>query len=72
METASTLAPKVIYLAACLLTNQPFSKVEDPELLRSEILTQGDLKTMKAMKKLRTDSYAYLVKADKLLCEYRK
>jgi len=72
METASTLAPKVIYLAACLITNQPFTSVEDAELLRSEALTQEDLKTMKTMKKLRTNSYAYLVKSDRLLGEYRK
>ena len=72
METSSTLAPKVIYLASCLLTNQAFSAVEDPETQRSENLTQDDLKTMRTMKKLRTDSYAYLVKADRLLSEYRK
>ena len=71
METASTLAPKVIYLAACLLTGQPFSAVDDPEPLRTEALSQEDLKAMKAMKKLRTDGYSYLVKADRLLSEYR-
>lgn len=72
MEVASPMAPKVIYMAACLLTGVPFDRNADLEGLKSESLTQDDLKTMKAFRKLRTGDYGYLVLADRLLQEYRK
>ncbi len=56
----------------CLLTGVPFDRNADLEGLRSESLTQDDLKTMKAFRKLRTGDYGYLVLADRLLQEYRK
>ena len=65
------MAPKVIYMAACLLTGNPFERPDNPESLRGEKLLQDDLKNMKAFKKVRDDSYAYLVMADRLLKEYR-
>ncbi len=71
MEMASTMAPKVIYMAACLLTETPFEKIVDVEGLRKENLTQKDLLTMKAFRKARSDDYGYLVLADRLLSEYR-
>lgn len=71
MEKATALAPKVIYMATCLLTGKPFEKPSDPDSLRSENLTQEDLKHMKSFKKVRDNSYAYLVLADRLLAEYR-
>lgn len=72
MEVASPMAPKVIYMAARLLTGVPFDRNADLEGLKSESLTQDDLKTMKAFRKLRTGDYGYLVLADRLLQEYRK
>ena len=72
MEAAATMAPKVIYLAACLLTGQPFLRAADQETVRTEPLTQADLKTMKALRKIRGDGYIYLVLADKALQEYRR
>ena len=71
MEMASTMAPKVIYMAACLLTDTPFEKTFDKESLREENLTQKDLLTMKTFRKTRSDDYGYLVLADRLLKEYR-
>ena len=72
MEVASGFAPKVIYMAACLLTGKPFDRSVDLEALRSETLTQEDLKTMKSFRKLRTNGYGYLVLADRLLQDHRK
>ena len=72
METAAGLAPKLIYMAACLLTGSPFEKKIDAEKLRSENLTQKDLLTMKSFRKARTDGYGYLVLADRLLSLFRK
>lgn len=71
METASILAPRVIYMAACLLTETPFVKSLDMDSLRAENLSQKDLLTMKAFRKTRSDNYGYLVLADRLLREYR-
>ena len=72
MEVASALAPKVIYMASCLLTGASFKRSFNLEGLKQETLTQDDLKTMKAFRKLRTDGYDYLVMADRLLRDYRK
>ena len=66
------MAPKVIYLAACLLTGTPFERVIDYENFKNETLTQEDLMTMKAFRKLKTTAYTYLVMADRLLSDYRK
>ena len=57
--------------AACMLTGVPFDRNADLEGLKTESLTQKDLKTMKAFRKLRTGDYGYLVLADRLLREYR-
>ena len=72
MEAASLMAPKVIYTAACLLTGVTFDRSSDLESLKSESLTQEDMKTMKAFRKLKTGEYGYLVLADQLLQIYRK
>lgn len=71
MEVASSMAPKVIYTAACLLTGMPFDRKANLDSLKSEPLTQEDLKTMKALRKLKTGDYGYLVLADHLLRGYR-
>ena len=66
------MAPKVIYMAACLLLEKPFEKNIDMESLRTENLTQKDLLTMKTFRKTRSHEYGYLVLADRLLKEYRQ
>lgn len=71
MERAAAMAPMVIYMASCLLTGQPFIRLEDPESLRGENLMQDDLKNLKSFKKVRDDGYAYLVLADRILSKYR-
>lgn len=71
METASRMAPKIIYMASCLLTGNPFEKEADLEGLKSVNLTQSDLKTMKMFRKLRSSEYGYLVLADRILSDYR-
>ena len=71
MEKAALMAPKLIHMAACILTRQPFIKIKDSEFFKNESLTQDDLKYMKNFRKLRDTSYAHLVQADRLLNEYR-
>ena len=72
MEVASLMAPRIIYMAACLLTGEPFTHDFDIEVLRTEALTQKDLLTMKYIRKARTDDFGYLVLADRLLRDYRQ
>lgn len=55
-----------------MISREPFDRSTDLEALRSETLTQEDLKTMKSFRKLKTDGYGYLVLADRLLHDYRK
>ncbi len=46
--------------------------VVDPDTDVADVdLTQDDLKQMKALRRLRTNGYEYLVLADRLLVEYR-
>ena len=71
MEVASSMAPQVIYMAACLLTDHPFERNMDMEVLRTERLTQKDLLSMKALRRIPAKGYAYLILADRLLRDYR-
>ena len=71
-EIASYRAANVIYMAACLLTDIPYEKIENYEEYASEALTQPDLKVLSKMRKAQPLQYAYLVKSDRLLREYRR
>ncbi len=44
-EVAKRMAPKIIYMAACILMDHPFEKELDIEKFRTEELTQEDLKS---------------------------
>lgn len=70
MEAAYLDAPKVIYMAACLLTGHPFEKDVMTATDRDEKIMEPDLLYLKSFRKLRTNGYEYLVRADKLLREY--
>ena len=70
-EKAAMMAPKVIYLATCLLTDSAFQGVTDPLEYSSERLSDEKMNTMKSMRRLDPEGYAYLVLADRLLGEYK-
>ena len=70
-EIASYRAANLIYMAACLLTETPYEAVEGFDEYVKESLIQPDLKILSKMKKAQPVQYAYLVKADQLLSEYR-
>lgn len=70
-EIASYRAANIIYMASCLLTETPYAEIESFEEYAKEALTQPDLKILAKMKKAQPLQYAYLVKADRLLGEYR-
>lgn len=71
MEQASRLAPKIICMAACLLTGVSFERIYDPIQYKQESLTQQDLIYMKALRRVDSVGYAYLVQADRLMGKYR-
>ena len=72
MEEAAKMAPKIIYMAACLLTDTAFRTIDNPAEYNQESLTQTDLQLMKKIRKPNPSGYAYLVKADRLLSDYAK
>ena len=66
-ETASQKAPIVMYLAACLLKNQPFAKEIDSSKYKTMAFMNENLKTLKEQKKINPTGYAYAIKADRIL-----
>jgi predicted nucleotidyltransferase component of viral defense system len=71
VETASYRAANIIYMAACLMSEQPYEKIDSFYEYADEQLTQSDLKVLSKMRKAQPLQYAYLVKADRLLKEHR-
>ena len=71
-EIASYRASHIIYMAACLLTETPYERITDYTGLIDEKLTNDDLRILQKMRKVRPMEYAYLIKADLLLAEYRR
>lgn len=71
METAMMDAPKVIYMAACLLTGHSPERGIEYAQYKNEKLTQQETMELKAFRKINSDSYGLLVLADRMLQEYR-
>ena len=67
MEKASVMTPKVICMAACLLTETPFKKIMDTEPYKRENLVGIEMRKLGYIKKVKSVDYAYLVIADRLL-----
>ena len=65
------MAPKVLYMATCLLTGIPFEKATDPNRYRKEKLKQPDVRMLSVIRRTNLEGFEYLVKADSLLSEYR-
>lgn len=70
MEKAARMAPKLVYMAACLLTETPYEKITFPEEFSHEKLAQEDFLKLKSFKKADLLGYGYLVKADRLITEH--
>ena len=70
-ETASYWAASLIYMAACLMTGTPYQHTKCYDEYIDETLTQTDLRILSKMRKAQPLQYSYLVKADRLLKEYR-
>ncbi|MBO7659262.1 MAG: hypothetical protein J6T65_08140, partial [Clostridia bacterium] len=66
-DDATWRACKVIYLASCLLSGNPYRKIESPEEYLTARLQGNDFKKLSYIKKQNAESYAYLVEATRNL-----
>lgn len=66
-EIAAVRAARVMYTAACLLTDAGFQKVEDPDAFLDKTLSHEKLASLRYLRKVNPEAYAYTVKTDKLL-----
>ena len=68
-EIAAHQACKVMYLAACLLKEKEFVKIEHPEEYINQKIDQKKYKGLSNIKKQKLEAYGYLVEAVQLLEE---
>lgn len=66
-EIAAVLSPKIMYMAACLMTRTPFEKVIDPRQYLHETFEESSFRSLKYLKKYDETAYAYAIKTDKLM-----
>ena len=68
-EIAATRAPKVMYMAACLLTGNDYERIEDAAAFAGEKLTVDKLMPLAYLRKVSAEAYAYAIKTDRLIAE---
>lgn len=67
-EVASTYAPIVMYMAACMITNVPFERIKNvDEYLKRQHGDRTVAKALKSLKKRNPLAYAYSIKAEELI-----
>lgn len=66
-ESAAVKAPKIMYMAACLIKNVPFERIDDGSLYSREQLVNPALRNLKFLKKYDPIAYGYAIKTDKLV-----
>lgn len=68
-ETASLQAPKVMYLAACMLKGVPVEKSLSAADYLNKVFLDSKLSALKGLKKISPVSYAYAIRAEEILGE---
>lgn len=66
-ETAVERAAKVMYMAACLLKNQPYEKIENPLEYSSQRFYSPEMACLKYLRKVNLEAYGYVIKAEHLM-----
>ncbi len=66
-EIAAIRAPEIMYMAACLLSNTAFVPVEDSTKFLDEKLEQKPLESLRYLRKINSEAYAYAVKTDRIM-----
>ncbi len=65
----SCQACSVMYMAACILKNKEFVRIEKPEDYLKDSISKSKYKNLAYIKKLKLEAYGYLVEAVRLLEE---
>ena len=65
-ESAALLAPRVMYLAACVLANHPYEDTADPGIYIRCDLTVEHLAPLKYLRKVSPAAFSYAVRTDQL------
>ena len=61
-EIAVGRAVKVAYIAVCLFADEPFERVEDYTKYMNDKFTQPELTSVKYLRKVDPEAYAYMIK----------
>ncbi len=68
-ETAAVNACQVMYLAACILKNRPFRRIENPEKYIDVKMPESRYRKLSYIRRHSLSAYGYLIEAVKLLDE---
>ena len=66
-EMAASAACKVMHIAACVLRNEPFLRIEDPSIYVGKKIPDDNYKNLGSLMKTDLEAYAHVVKAIGLL-----
>ena len=66
-EVAAVNASRVMYMAACLMTDSEYIKTTDANEYIDAMLTHNELMSLRYLKKVDLLSYSYVVKTDQLI-----
>ena len=66
-EIAAHQAPKIMYAMTCLLTGQPFKRVEDYTQEAGERFLHRELLSLKYLREANPEGYAYAIKTDRMI-----
>lgn len=69
-ENAGVYASEVMHLATCILTEQEFEKVSNPDAYRDVQLRVKEIKKISSIRNTNPLSYAYLIKSIQILQEH--
>lgn len=68
-EIAATRTPAIMYMTACLMTGENYTRIEDYHEFVSEKLKCEELFPLRYLRKVNPMAYAYIVKTDKIMSE---
>ena len=67
MEIAAVRSAKILYLIACMKKGVTFKRITDSESYRDKFYVDSKFTTLKYLKKVNLEAYAYTIEADLLL-----
>lgn len=58
-----------MYLVMCLLTGNEYKRVEDVKVLSNKVLSHESLSSLRYLRKVNLEAYAYLIQLDEILID---